>query len=127
MLDLRAAATTVVFIPSVNNSNLVLGYILAGSDRCMEACPWRRSLAKALRKVQDFLHKFSSEFRVGNIRHAGVCGVRNAATGRVGGEIRTSAAARPGRGGLGRRRPGRRSAGPGPRLNSRPLKLVRAY
>src|ERR1700674_1931587 len=35
MLDLRAVAATVVFIPSVNNSNLVLSYILARTDRSM--------------------------------------------------------------------------------------------
>jgi hypothetical protein len=64
-----------------------------------------QKLGKGTPESPNFLHKFSSEFRVGNIRHAGARGVRNAATGRVGGEIRTSAAARP-------RGLGRGSAGP---------------
>ena len=65
-------------------------------------------LGKGTPESPNFLHNFSSEFRVGDIRHVGVPGARNAATGRVGGEIRTSAAAR------GRAPRGRVHAGAGP-------------
>src|ERR1700722_20277508 len=98
MLDLRAAAAIVVFIamvvfiPSANNSNLVLGYILAGSGLLHGGMPMAAKLGKGTPESPNFLHKFSSEFRVGDIRHAGARGLRNAATGRIGGEIHTSAA-----------------------------------
>src|ERR1700720_3507747 len=124
MLDLRAAAAIVVFIamvvfiPSANNSNFVLGYILAGSGPPHGGMPMAAKLGKGTPESPNFLHKSSSEFRVGDIRHVGVPGARNAATGRVGGEIRPAAAAR-GRAPRGRVTRGRvtrgRAAGPGPR------------
>src|ERR1700690_1224129 len=70
MLGLRASAATVVFIPSVNNSNLVLSYILARTDRPREHL-MAAKLGKGTSESPNFPHKFSSEFRVGNIRRAG--------------------------------------------------------
>src|ERR1700724_2970983 len=119
MLDLRAAAAIVVFIamvvfiPSANNSNFVLGYILAGSGPPHGGMPMAAKLGKGTPESPNFLHKFSSEFRVGNIRHVGVPGAPKAATGPVAGELRRSAAAR-GRAPRGRVTRGPGHAGPGP-------------